>query len=62
MSAQASGGFANEPTLELRRREVREELLAGLDALERTLPISVPMLIGAPPLPMRSPGIPSAPG
>ena len=40
-------GFANEPTLELRKREAREALLAGMDALERRLPISVPMLVGA---------------
>jgi len=47
MNARAAGGFANEPVLELRRRDAREALLAALDALEHTLPIAVPMLIGA---------------
>jgi RHH-type proline utilization regulon transcriptional repressor/proline dehydrogenase/delta 1-pyrroline-5-carboxylate dehydrogenase len=39
--------FVNEPVLELRRSDARDELRAGMDALERMLPISVPMLIGS---------------
>jgi RHH-type proline utilization regulon transcriptional repressor/proline dehydrogenase/delta 1-pyrroline-5-carboxylate dehydrogenase len=38
--------FVNEPLLELRRHEQRDALLAGLDALDRRLPLRVPMLIG----------------
>lgn len=39
--------FVNEPILELRRREARDALLAGMAALEPKLPIRVPMLIGS---------------
>jgi RHH-type proline utilization regulon transcriptional repressor/proline dehydrogenase/delta 1-pyrroline-5-carboxylate dehydrogenase len=38
--------FANEPILELRHREARDALLAGMAALEPRLPIRVPILIG----------------
>jgi RHH-type proline utilization regulon transcriptional repressor/proline dehydrogenase/delta 1-pyrroline-5-carboxylate dehydrogenase len=38
--------FANEPLLELRRREVRERLLAALQELDARLPLAVPLLIG----------------
>ena len=38
--------FVNEPILELRRREARESLLAGMRALEPKLPIRVPLWIG----------------
>jgi RHH-type proline utilization regulon transcriptional repressor/proline dehydrogenase/delta 1-pyrroline-5-carboxylate dehydrogenase len=39
--------FANEPTLELRRGDARESLLAALRELEPRLPLRVPLLIGA---------------
>jgi RHH-type proline utilization regulon transcriptional repressor/proline dehydrogenase/delta 1-pyrroline-5-carboxylate dehydrogenase len=39
--------FANEPTLELRRGDVRESLLAALAELEPELPLEVPLLVGA---------------
>ncbi len=39
-------GFRNEPTLELRRADAREAMLAALTALDRQLPIEVPVLIG----------------
>ena len=38
--------FANEPILELRRRSARDSLVAALDALDRRLPLEVPILIG----------------
>jgi RHH-type transcriptional regulator, proline utilization regulon repressor / proline dehydrogenase / delta 1-pyrroline-5-carboxylate dehydrogenase len=38
--------FANEPILELRRRSARDSLVAALDALDRRLPLKVPILIG----------------
>ena len=38
--------FANEPLLELRRAAVRDEALAALRALDATLPLEVPILIG----------------
>ena len=39
--------FVNEPILELRRREARDVLQAGMATLEPKLPLRVPMLIGA---------------
>ncbi|MGH2885294.1 MAG: L-glutamate gamma-semialdehyde dehydrogenase, partial [Solirubrobacteraceae bacterium] len=39
--------FANEPVLELRRAPVRAELLEALGRLTRTLPLRVPVMIGA---------------
>ncbi len=39
--------FVNEPILELRRRDARDALLAGMAALEPKLPIRAPMLIGS---------------
>jgi len=38
--------FTNEPTLELRRASERSRLTRALDALERRLPIEVPVLVG----------------
>ena len=38
--------FMNEPTLELRRSDAREALLAALAELDGRLPLRVPMLIG----------------
>jgi RHH-type proline utilization regulon transcriptional repressor/proline dehydrogenase/delta 1-pyrroline-5-carboxylate dehydrogenase len=38
--------FVNEPTGELRRASVREELRAGMAALEAKLPVRVPVWIG----------------
>ncbi len=38
--------FRNEPTLELRRAEVRDRLLAALAELDLRLPLEVPVLIG----------------
>ena len=38
--------FANEPLLELRRREVRERLAAALRELDATLPLRAPVLLG----------------
>ena len=38
--------FVNEPIGELRRSSVRDELLAGMAALEPTLPLRVPVWIG----------------
>jgi RHH-type transcriptional regulator, proline utilization regulon repressor / proline dehydrogenase / delta 1-pyrroline-5-carboxylate dehydrogenase len=38
--------FVNEPIGELRRAAVRDELTAGMAALEQKLPIHVPVLIG----------------
>jgi len=38
--------FANEPALELRRREVRGQLLAALAELDARLPLRVPVWIG----------------
>jgi RHH-type proline utilization regulon transcriptional repressor/proline dehydrogenase/delta 1-pyrroline-5-carboxylate dehydrogenase len=38
--------FANEPTLELRRGGVRDELTTALAALDERLPVEVPVLIG----------------
>lgn len=38
--------FVNEPLLELRRAPVREQLTAALADLDRTLPISVPIIAG----------------
>ena len=40
------GPFRNEPVLELRRAAAREQLQAGMAALERKLPLRVPMWIG----------------
>jgi RHH-type proline utilization regulon transcriptional repressor/proline dehydrogenase/delta 1-pyrroline-5-carboxylate dehydrogenase len=39
--------FSNEPVLELRRGAVRAQLPGALSALDRELPLSVPVLIGA---------------
>jgi RHH-type transcriptional regulator, proline utilization regulon repressor / proline dehydrogenase / delta 1-pyrroline-5-carboxylate dehydrogenase len=39
--------FRNEPTLELRRAPVRQELLEALRELDRRLPLGVPVTIGA---------------
>ncbi len=39
--------FANEPVLELRRASVRAKIDDALEALDRELPLSVPVLIGA---------------
>jgi RHH-type proline utilization regulon transcriptional repressor/proline dehydrogenase/delta 1-pyrroline-5-carboxylate dehydrogenase len=39
--------FANEPILELRRRDARAALEAGMAALEPRLPLAVPIWIGA---------------
>ena len=38
--------FVNEPIGELRRAAVRDELTAGMQALEATLPFRVPVWIG----------------
>jgi RHH-type transcriptional regulator, proline utilization regulon repressor / proline dehydrogenase / delta 1-pyrroline-5-carboxylate dehydrogenase len=38
--------FVNEPLLELRRHEERDELLEALQTLDQRLPLRVPMLIG----------------
>lgn len=38
--------FRNEPLLELRRASERERLSAALAALDRTLPLSVPTIVG----------------
>jgi RHH-type proline utilization regulon transcriptional repressor/proline dehydrogenase/delta 1-pyrroline-5-carboxylate dehydrogenase len=38
--------FANEPVLELRRAAVRQQLGGVLEALDRQLPLSVPVMIG----------------
>jgi RHH-type proline utilization regulon transcriptional repressor/proline dehydrogenase/delta 1-pyrroline-5-carboxylate dehydrogenase len=38
--------FDNEPVLELRQPDAREALLAGMVALERKLPLAVPVRIG----------------
>jgi RHH-type proline utilization regulon transcriptional repressor/proline dehydrogenase/delta 1-pyrroline-5-carboxylate dehydrogenase len=47
MSEPSAGdSFANEPLLELRRAEVRESLLQAGAALDATLPLRVPALIG----------------
>jgi len=43
---QPAAEFANEPLLELRRAEVREQALAALAVLDAQLPLEVPMLIG----------------
>jgi RHH-type proline utilization regulon transcriptional repressor/proline dehydrogenase/delta 1-pyrroline-5-carboxylate dehydrogenase len=40
------GGFANEPTLELRRAPVRDALLEALRELDSRLPLEVPILVG----------------
>src|SRR5205807_5733389 len=37
---------ANEPVLELRRSSVRASLADALDALDRQLPLEVPVLVG----------------
>jgi RHH-type transcriptional regulator, proline utilization regulon repressor / proline dehydrogenase / delta 1-pyrroline-5-carboxylate dehydrogenase len=39
--------FANEPILELRRAPVRSELAEAMSALERKLPLEVPVMIGS---------------
>ena len=39
--------FANEPVLELRRAPVRAQLEEALGRLNRTLPLRVPVMIGA---------------
>ena len=41
--------FTNEPTLELRRADAREALVAALAELDRRLPLRVPLLIGGEP-------------
>ena len=41
--------FANEPTLELRRADARDGLLAALDELDRRLPLRVPVLVAGEP-------------
>ncbi len=41
-----TNGFRNEPTLELRRADARNELTAALADLDRQLPLRVPVLIG----------------
>jgi RHH-type proline utilization regulon transcriptional repressor/proline dehydrogenase/delta 1-pyrroline-5-carboxylate dehydrogenase len=46
MTSTATATFANEPLLELRRAEVREQALAALAALDAQLPLEVPMMIG----------------
>jgi RHH-type proline utilization regulon transcriptional repressor/proline dehydrogenase/delta 1-pyrroline-5-carboxylate dehydrogenase len=58
--------FSNEPILELRRASVRAELADALDAVDRALPLSVPVAIGrelrrdgADPLVSTDPGDPS---
>ncbi|HEY8002174.1 MAG TPA: aldehyde dehydrogenase family protein [Solirubrobacterales bacterium] len=38
--------FRNEPTLELRRADLRDGLVAELTALDRRLPLAIPVLIG----------------
>jgi len=38
--------FVNEPVLELRRRDARDALQRGMEALEARLPLRAPMLIG----------------
>ncbi|MEA2321661.1 MAG: RHH-type transcriptional regulator, proline utilization regulon repressor / proline dehydrogenase, partial [Solirubrobacteraceae bacterium] len=38
--------FRNEPVLELRRAAARETLAAGMEAVERRLPLRVPVWIG----------------
>src|SRR5207237_8631276 len=47
-AARAAGvrPFTNEPTLELRRSDARESLLAALRELDARLPIEVPVLAG----------------
>jgi len=45
--ATAPPAFVNEPLLELRRPEVRAALLAALADVDRTLPVSVPVIAGA---------------
>jgi RHH-type transcriptional regulator, proline utilization regulon repressor / proline dehydrogenase / delta 1-pyrroline-5-carboxylate dehydrogenase len=45
-AAAAAGAFANEPVLELRRASARDGLRKALAALERKLPLRVPVLIG----------------
>jgi len=42
--------FANEPTLELRRSDARDRLLAALAELDPRLPIEVPVMIGGDPV------------
>jgi predicted delta-1-pyrroline-5-carboxylate dehydrogenase group 2 len=42
----APGPFSNEPVLELRRSSERERLRAALEAVDRALPLTVPVLIG----------------
>jgi RHH-type transcriptional regulator, proline utilization regulon repressor / proline dehydrogenase / delta 1-pyrroline-5-carboxylate dehydrogenase len=39
--------FANEPTLELRRADVRESLVAALGELDARLPVEVPVIVAA---------------
>jgi predicted delta-1-pyrroline-5-carboxylate dehydrogenase group 2 len=46
------GPFANEPALDLRRADVRASLVEALAALDRTLPLSVPVLVGDDPGPV----------
>jgi RHH-type proline utilization regulon transcriptional repressor/proline dehydrogenase/delta 1-pyrroline-5-carboxylate dehydrogenase len=58
--------FANEPLLELRRREIRDGLLAALEALDARLPLTVPLLLGdarveGEELVSRDPGAPERP-
>jgi RHH-type transcriptional regulator, proline utilization regulon repressor / proline dehydrogenase / delta 1-pyrroline-5-carboxylate dehydrogenase len=42
----ATAPFANEPTLELRRAEDRDALIAALGAIDDRLPLTVPVLVG----------------
>ena len=44
--ADSPAPFRNEPPLELRRAAIRDSLSSALAALDRRLPISVPVLIG----------------
>jgi RHH-type proline utilization regulon transcriptional repressor/proline dehydrogenase/delta 1-pyrroline-5-carboxylate dehydrogenase len=49
MSAAAAGSlspFTNEPVLELRRASVRSELGDSISALDRRLPVRVPVVVG----------------
>ena len=59
--------FSNEPVLELRRAPVRAELAAALEKVNRTLPLRVPVSVGAdlattdrPELVSTDPGAPDA--
>ena len=47
VAVSALPAFANEPVLELRRAAVRSQLADALSALDRRLPVSVPVIVGA---------------